>query len=205
MAQANISEVRTCIKQCLSFCETNSDREYCQRHGPKFEDVLDRLESSRLESDEYYKEWRAAIKEQHIKWREVSEELADLQDELERVNAVGFPDQQTRYWDEERLAEVVGEMVDFLESNADDIDIDVEDAVERLERKVDSARETIEREQETRDAYKRIVKKRSEAMQDAAVTIGDFRDELRQVLGADHDEYQSIRWPYSVAPDESLF
>jgi hypothetical protein len=42
-------------------------------------------------------------------------------------------------------------------------------------------------------------------MQDATAAIGDFRDELRQVLGSEDEEYQSIRWPYAVAPDENIF
>ncbi len=204
MANVNMAELRTTLEHCVEFCREHDDREYCQRHGPRLEDALEDLESSRRETDAYFTEWRRRQREQKIAWKELAGQLREAQQKLDRVDAFGYPDERLMYWDEERLEEGLEEMIDYLREQTDEFEF-ADELAETLQRKLEMAHQDVEEQEEALDDYRNKIKKRSDAMGGAAQVIGDFRELLRDELGAEDDEYQSIRWPYGVSPDEATF
>jgi len=204
MANVNMAELRSALKSCVEFCREHDDREYCQRHKPLLEGALQDLVESRRETDNYFSQWREEQREQKKAWKQLAKDLRQAQKELDRVNAYGYPDQRVMYWDEEVLEEAIEEMVEYLRDHADEYDF-AEDMASSLDRKVEIAHDEVDEQQDALRAYRRKVKKRSDAMGGAAQVIGDFRELLRDELGEDDPEYQSIRWPFGISPDEATF
>lgn len=202
MPSVNAAELRASLKSCIEFCQDHSDREYCERQRPLLERALERYRESRDETDRYYAEWREEWRTQKQCWKEVSQTLADVQDQLEAVNAVGYPDRTVRYWDEEELRDIVEDMIAFLEDN-DDIEF-AENEAGKLERKLEAAEQAVEDQKDALRAYNRRVKKRSDSWGQAVEAVRDFRELVRDELGSDHPEYESIRWPYAVSPDDGI-
>lgn len=203
MPNVNVAELKSSLKQCVEYCREHQDRDYCERHLSRLEEALEDLRESRRETDEFYSDWMKQHRSQRQAWKELAETLREVQDELDRVNAVGYPDERIRYWDEELLEEAVDEMVEYLEEEGDDVE-SAGDMAGRLERYLKAARDETEQQENARGAYTRRVKKRSDAMGLAINVLADFRDLLREQLGEEHPEYEGIRWPYGVAPDQAV-
>ncbi|MFB6373057.1 MAG: hypothetical protein ABEN55_08070 [Bradymonadaceae bacterium] len=204
MANVNMAELRSALKSCVEFCREHDDREYCERHKPRLEGALEELLESRRETDRYFADWRDEQRDQKKAWKDLAKELRRAQKELDRVNAFGYPDQRVMYWDKERLEESLEEMITYLREHTDDFEF-AEDIASTLERKIDLAHDEIDDQKDALRVYRRKVKKRSDAMGGAAQVIGDFRELLRDELGEDDEEYQSIRWPFGISPDEATF
>lgn len=202
MPNVNVADLRASLKSCVEFCREHEERDYCERHLPRLERALHELRESRRETDEYFAEWRVEQRQERKSWKELAKTLREAQEELDRVNAVGFPDQRIRYWDEELLEETVREMVSYLEQRTDEIEF-AADYADRLTRTLDGAVDEDDEQSDALRAYQRRVKKRSDAMGGAAQVIADFRELLRDELGTDDPEYQSLRWPYALSPDEA--
>lgn len=204
MANVNMAELRSALKSCVEFCRTHEDREYCQRHKPLLEQAWEELRESRRETDRLYADWRGQRREQRQAWKDLAKELRNAQKQLDRVNAYNYPDQRIMYWDEELLEETLEEMIEYLRDHADDYEF-AEDIASTIERKLELAHDEIKDQKDALRAYRRKVKKRSDAMGHAAQVIGDFRELLRDELGEDDEEYQSLRWPFGISPDEATF
>lgn len=197
MPNVNMGELRSSLKQCVRHCREHRDRDYSERHLPILVGALEELQESNRETDRHFANWRAEQREQRQAWKALSKELREVQEELDRVNAVGFPDQRVLYWDEEILEDTVRELIDYLEGHSDDIEF-AADLAEKLERKLEKAAGENEDQQKALRVYQSKIKKRSEAMGDAIQALSDFRSLLRDELGADHEEYNAIRWPYGL-------
>lgn len=204
MANVNLAELRSALKSCVEFCREHDDRDYCQRHKPLLEGALEDLEESRRETDAYFADWRSEQREQKKAWKDLAKELRRAQKELDRVNAFGYPDQRVMYWDEELLEEAIEEMIAYLQDEGGDYEF-ADDIASTLERKLELAHDEVGEQKDALRAYRRKVKKRSDAMGGAAQVIGDFRELLRDELGEDDPDYQSIRWPFGISPDEATF
>ncbi|MFB6264684.1 MAG: hypothetical protein ABEL76_13830 [Bradymonadaceae bacterium] len=202
MANVNFAELRASLRDCVEFCREHEDRSYCERFLPKIEDALDSLQESKRESDASYAEWRAERRGRRKAWKELSKQLKEAQRKLDGINAVGFPTEEVRYWDEDRLQEIVEEMRGYLDARTDAIDF-AEDLSDRLQRKLDAAIDETDDEYGAVDSYSRQAKLRSKAFGSAVQVLSDFREALREELGQDHPEYTEIRWPYTVAPDDT--
>jgi chromosome segregation ATPase len=202
MANVNMAELRSTLEHCVEFCRKHDERDYCQRHRPLLENALEELEESRKETDQYFADWRECQRQQKKSWKELAGELRDAQKELDRVNAYGYPDERIRYWDEERLEEAIDEMIEYLQEHTDEIDF-AADLADKLDRKLDIAHQYVDEQEDALDVYRSKIKKRSDAMGGAAQVIGDFRELLRDELGIEDEEYQSIRWPYNISPDDA--
>ena len=203
MASVNVAELRASLKSCIEFCREHPQRSYCERQLPLLERALEKFEDSRAESDKYYAEWRAEWRAEKQAWKQLSATFADVQRTLDRVNATGYPDKTVRYWDPEALAEVVEEMIGFLQERADKFDF-ADDEAGKLERYLEAARAATEQQEDAYRVYNRRVKKRSSGRGLAVEAVRDFRELLRDELGKDDADYQSIRWPYAISPDEGV-
>jgi chromosome segregation ATPase len=204
MANVNTAELRASLKNCVEFCRANDDRDYCQRHLPRLEKALHKLQESRDETDACFTDWREEQRQQKQSWKELARELRQTQEELSRVDASGFPDERVMYWDEEILAEAINRMIDWLKEQGEAIDFAV-DTADKLERKLESAQGENEEQEEALRVYRNKVKKRSDSMGRAIQVVVDFRELLRDQLGEEHEDYQSIRWPYALSPDDNFF
>lgn len=200
MANVNFAELRASLRDCVEFCREHDDRSYCEDFLPKLEAAIERMEKSKRESDAEYADWRAERRERRQAWKELSKKLKRVQRRLDRVNAVGFPSDEIRYWDEERLEETVRGMMAYLDERTDVIDF-AADERDRLERGLDGAKDETEEEYGAVDSYSRRVKLRSKAFGSAVQALTDFRNALRDELGEEHPDYTDIRWPFTVAPD----
>jgi chromosome segregation ATPase len=204
MANVNVAELRASLKACLEFCREHEDRDYCRRHLPRLKRALNKFQKSRKETDRSFTEWRAEKRREKKSWKALSKTLAATQDELERIDAFGYPDERTRYWDREILEDAVRSMMEYLDEHADAIDF-AEKYRDKLERQLDTAKSELDDEGNALDNYTQKVKLRSDAMGTAKEAVAEFRNTLRDELGTDHPEYQSIRWPYELSPDEGFF
>lgn len=202
MPNVNMASLRASLEQCVEFCREHDDREYCARHLPMLEEALEELEGSRQETDDQYAEWRNRRQSQLQIWKSLAKLLDETQEELNRVNAVGYPDQTIRYWNRDLLEEVVEEMIEYLEARTDEIESAGRYA-DKLRRELASANEEVDKQKKALRNYQRRVKKRSDAMAGAAQAIMDFRELLEDEVGTDHPEYEGIRWPYALSPTEA--
>lgn len=204
MANVNVADLRASLKECIEFCQEHDDREYCQRHLPRLERALENFQSSRRETDQTFANWRAEQRAEKKAWKALSQTLAETQDELERVDAFGYPDERVRYWDPERLEDAVQMMMSYLADHSDDIEV-ADKYHDKLERELSAAKDEGSEQGNALRQYTQKVKIRSDAMGAAKEAVDDFRNALRDELGENHPEYQSIRWPYALSPDDGFF
>ncbi len=204
MANANVLELETCLDECIAYCASHSKHDFVPFYQPRLEQAKQRWDESVAVSDRHYLAWKREFSEDRIAWRKVSTEYKATQNALRRVTALGYPEETVRYWDEEILSDAVAAMIDYLEERRDALGALATDRIDALNRAVAAA----ESEDSSSDAalreFKLHVLFRAQAMGTMSATIGDFRVAMRRVLGKKSAEYQSIRWPMTVAPDEPV-
>lgn len=203
MAHANVLELETCLDECLAYCGANPAQEFVKFYEPRLEHAKQRWYDSVEVSDAHYLAWQREFRADRVAWKKLGTELAKTQNELRKVNAVGYPDETVRHWDEEILASYVREMIDYLEQRRDVIDLAAE-RIEALTRVLAAAQGETSDADNALDSYKRHVLFRAEAMGTLVATIGDFRVAMRRTLGKRDEAYKGIRWPMSVMPDEPV-
>jgi chromosome segregation ATPase len=203
MPYANVTELRFCLKDCIKFCEDHPEKEYCEVHGPRLEEALDNLMSVINKTDKQWSKFMSEKGEDKVAWKKLAKALSAAQRELASVDAIGYPDAKLQYWYEERLARVSEQMVDYLESRKDAIDF-AESHISKLETALDAARGEDKESNMALREYNRYAGSRKDAIADCNHVIGGFRDSIRRDLGKDDEEYQSIRWAQSVAPDKTV-
>lgn len=203
MSYANVSELKACLRDCVKFCREHSDRSYCQEHLSRLERGLSELRKRFEMTDQYYARWKAEHREDRQTWKKLAKNLKSVQNKLERIEAIGFPDERVSYWDEERLEAVARNMIDYLREHVDDIEF-AEDEADRLERGIDSGHSDHHDNDKAFDTYHRFAQYRGEALSHASQVIAGFRESMRRNLGKDHPDYQEIRWAQSVSPDQSV-
>ena len=203
MAHSNVLELETCLDECLAYCATHPKHEFVAFYHPRLQQAKERWVETVEVSDYHYLAWQKEFREDRVAWRKLSTELKKTQDALRRVNAVGYDESTVRHWDEELLTDAVNELLEYLRSRVDVLDI-AQERIEALERLLGAAKSEVSDADTALSAFKRHVMFRADAMGAMIATIGDFRVAMRRELGKKSDEYRSIRWPMSVAPDEPV-
>ncbi len=203
MSTANVIELETCLKQAIEYCETHPEYDFVEYFKPRLDLARRKWEQSVRVSDEHYLKWQTEMREDRTAWRTLATELKKTQKTLRRVNAIGFPTETVLHWDEEILTDAVQEMLDYLEARRDAIE-EAGDLIDGLERRLSIAQGEESQADEAFREYNRHVLFRSAALGTLNSTIADFRDSMRRHLGKKHEDYQSIRWPMTVSPDEPV-
>lgn len=203
MPYANIAEVSTCLTDCIAFCQEHQDVDYCEHHLPLMLDVQNELKEAWATTDKYFATWRREAGQDKLSWKNLAKLLREVQQRLERIDAIGYPDKRVMYWDEPILERAVREMMAYLAERADDIDF-AEDYLTRFEQLLDTAHSEHDESADALRSYQRHFRSRRDALQNAYHVIGEFRDSMRRNRGKDDPEYQKIRWAWSVSPDETV-
>lgn len=203
MANANVLELETCLDECIAYCATHQKRDFVEFYEPRLLHAKERWYESVEVSDRHYLDWQREFREDRIAWRKLATEYKATQDALRKLNAVGYPDEIVRYWDEDILTAAVEKLVGYLESRKDVISI-ADERIEALTRGTASAQGEDTAADAALRQFKLQVLFRAEAMGTMTSAIGDFRVAMRRSLGKKSDEYLSIRWPMTVAPDEPV-
>lgn len=203
MSYANMFELTSCLEDALRYCEEHPEREHVATYHGLLKIASRDLKSSVDNSDHYFSSWRMEHREDKLAWKHLSKELAAVQKELSRVNALGYIDQRVLYWDQPMLAAAVAEMIEYLREHKDNLDFAV-DKADKLERMLLNATdEDFESAMKLKN-YLRFSQVRSDAMKNAVNTIAGFRKMMRKDLGRDNQEYLAVKWPQAVASDEAV-
>lgn len=203
MANANVLELETCLAECLTYCAAHPKQSFVSFYQPRLEHARERWYDSVELSDAHYLDWQREALEDRVAWKRLATELKATQNRLRKVNALGYPDQTVRHWDEEILTAAVREMVDYLQSRADVIEI-ANERIDMLNRLLSAALSDDNEADTALRSFKRHVLFRADAMGTLGAVIGDFRVAMRRELGKKSDDYKSIRWPMTIAPDEPV-
>lgn len=204
MAHANVLELETCLDECLVYCEAHPKHEFVAFYRPRLIQAKSRWVETVEVSDRHFLDWKRESREDRVAWTRLSAEYKRAQDVLRRVNAVGYPTETVRHWDEEILADAVGAMLAYLQEREDVLGAVATERIEALTRVLAAAHGEVKEADHALDVFKRQVLFRAEAMGTMVATIADFRVAMRRALGKKSAEYKSIRWPMSVAPDEPV-
>jgi predicted ribosome quality control (RQC) complex YloA/Tae2 family protein len=203
MPNANIIEIEACLQQLGAYCDEHPDLKLVEIYGSRIRDASRKLRKSTRTTDDYYLQWREEDRQDKTAWKKVAAVCREIQRMLERVGALEYPDQVVMYWDDEILGDHADSILAYLDDNREDLDFAAEQ-YERLERNLDVARKEIADVEEALQNYKRYIGFRRSAMSNASSIIGEFRRAMRRQLGRQHEDYQAIDWPYSIASDETV-
>lgn len=203
MAYANIAEVEVCLVDCLQYCEKNAGSPICREFGARLHQVVAALKASKSSSDHYYSSWRRERGDDKRGWKRVAMLLREVQGELRKVDAVGYPDRRVMYWDTELLEVAVQQMMTYLAAHSDEIEF-AADFLARLEQQLGSARAEDDDSDQAYRTYQNYIGARRDALADATFLITELRATMRRDLGVEHPDYQSIRWTWALSPDEPV-
>ncbi len=200
---ANVFELTSCLDDCIAYCDKHPERDHSRFHGPLLRGAKRDLTKSTERADKEFVEWRMESREDRLAWKHLARRVSAIQRKLDAVNAIGYVDQNVNYWDPETLLDVVAEMIRYLREREEDIDFAADEAgqLERLRAKAVSEDDETER---ALDEYLRFSKMRSDGLTTAKDTIANFRKALRRDLTTRNEDYQAIRWPHQVAPDDRV-
>ncbi|QDG54482.1 hypothetical protein FIV42_28175 [Persicimonas caeni] len=203
MPYANIAEVSTCLSDCIDYCQKHQDIDYCEHHLPHMLDVKNEMKEAWATTDKHFARWKREAGEDKLSWKNLAKLLREVQRKLERIDAIGYPDRRVMYWDEAILENAAREMMDYLAEHTGNIDF-AEDYLTRMEQLIDTAHGEHDQSEDALRSYRRFFRQRRDALSNAYHVIGEFRESMRRNLGKDHPDYQSIRWAWSVSPDETV-
>lgn len=203
MAYANIAEVEVCLQDCLLYCERNPDSVYCLEFGDRLNAVLADLQTSEASSDLHYSSWRRERGADKLSWKKVAMLLREVQDELKKVDAVGYPDRRVMYWDAELLEVAAQQMIKYLSAHREDITF-AADFIGRFGQLLGGAHTEDDDSEQAYRTYQNHIGARRDALTDATFLITDLRSSMRRDLGVNDPEYKSIRWAWALSPDEPV-
>ncbi|RAL23556.1 hypothetical protein DL240_05190 [Lujinxingia litoralis] len=203
MSVANVFELNKCLDDSIRYCEEHSTREHCAIFGPRLRKARRDFNEALKATDRQFTQWRMESRDDKLAWKHLASELRQTQNELARVGAVGYASERVMYWDPNILLAAVAEMVEYLEDRAEQIDFAREYA-DKLQRQAEKARGESKEEGSAFANYTRFATLRSDAFSEVADTLSGFRQMLRRELGKENADYQSIRWPLTLSPDETV-
>lgn len=203
MSVANVFELTKCLDDCIRYCELHPERAHSVMFGDRLRRARANFEDALKSTDRQFTQWRMESRDDKLAWKHLAKELRLTQDHLAQVGAVGYESERVMYWATHLLVDAVAEMVEYLRDRADQIDFAGKQA-DKLERMVDSAQGEAKDEGSAFNNYQRFATLRSDAFSDVADSLSSFRVLLRRELGKTNADYQSIRWPLSLAPDETV-
>ena len=200
---ANVFELSKCLDDCIEYCRNHSDQEHARFHLPLLQQARRQLDETTDRAEKEMYDWKAAFGQDKLALKTLSKKLRSIQDQLDKVNAIGYIDQTVMYWDRKPLLAATNEMIDYLREREDALDF-AADAADKLERLRDKALNEGEESDRAREEYLRFSKMRADGLITAKETIANFRKALRRELGRSNEDYQAIQWPQQVAPDERV-
>ncbi len=203
MPNANVIELEACLEDVLKYCDANPNTAFVQYYHPRVLNSWQTYKSAMTESDAKFIQWRREEEDDRMMWKHVARELASVQRQLKRINAVGFPSEKLGHWDEEALADLVNEMLAYLQERRA--------ALEGASKMEDGLKMKLSRAkvEDTADSlafreYRRIASTRADALGSLSAHLWDFRGALRRQAGKRDPAYTAIRWPYSMNPDDNV-
>lgn len=203
MANANVIEIETCLKEALKFCEEHQDLEFIRHYHPRLERAKKLFEDAVKASDHHWIQWQKESQEDKVVWKHMANEYLAAQRALVRQNAVGYPNVRVRHWDEEALLGYVEEMIAYLDEHKADIE-DATAMSEKLQRLVGKALKENKDESEAFKNYQRYATQRSNAFGVIGSALWEFRGAMRRHYGKRNPTYLSIRWPLTLNSDETV-
>ena len=203
MSYANIFELQKSLDDCLAYCQEHPDREHVEYHAPILRKAQQTLDKTTDKAADRFTDWRMENREDQLAWKHLAKELRSVQKQLDAVNAIGYIDQKIMYWARKPLVAGVEKMMEYLRERQDVLDF-AEEAADKLERQLRKARDEDKESDRALDEYLRFSKMRSDGLSKAKEAIANFRKTLRRDLGRRDEDYQSIRWPLQVAPDQRV-
>lgn len=203
MPHANYMELQRCLEDCITYCDEYPDRPICKRHKARLVETLEQLQRAKSITDREYASWRHEFGENKNQWKQLSKTLKEVQRELNRIDASGFPQLSVGYWDEQRLEDAVKKMQEYLEQNREEIPF-ADEYLDKFERMFRALNRENKQTAKAFDSFIKYTEFRRKALSQTNHVIADFRSQLRDELGEKHPEYKSIRWAHSVSPDESV-
>ena len=203
MPHANVTELRYCLKDCISYCRDHQDKEYCEVHLPRLVEALENLNDAIEKTDRQWGDYKSEFGQGKMAWKDLAKTVREAQRELKSVDAIGYPDREPQYWIEDELVALADELYGYLEERTDSIDF-ADRYLTKLETQLDAARGEGTEERDALRKYGQFIGARKDAIADCGHVIGGFRESIRRDLGKDHPDYESIRWAQSVAPDKTV-
>lgn len=201
MSNANFIELESCIEACVRYCDTHQEHDFVEIYHSRLEHAKAKFEDGVRVSNEKYTSWQMAVSEETRAWKKTATLLKQAQKETSLRGIANFPDKRILYWDTEYLTVAVNELSEFMSKQTQDLG----ELNEALKRALSSAKikKTIATKKVS--TYSRYSRMRSEGLGTLNATLGDFRKSMRHSLGEKSEEYLSIRWPMTLAPDERIF
>ena len=202
MSNANFIELETCIEHCINYCATHKSLDFVEIYEPRLVYARTRFDEGVETSDEKYLVWQSAAAEETRAWKSVASQLKMLQKEIAAMGCTDYPNARIMYWDTEILSDSVGQLLAFIEGFEEKEDL--KDDVERIKRSLSTAQSKHVISQEKVSEYSRFSRMRSQALGTLNATLSDFRKSMRRNLGKQSEDYNAIRWPMTLAPDERI-
>lgn len=202
MSNANFIELETCIAHCIDYCAGHQTLDFVEIYEPRLIHARARFDEGIEVSDRKYLVWQSAVTDETRAWKTVATQLKALQKDIARMGTTNFPDKNVMYWDTEILTASVNELFAFISTFAEKDELQSE--VDRLKRALDSAAAKRVISGEKVSDYSRFSRMRSQSLGTLNATLGDFRKSMRRNLGNEHEDYLSIRWPMTLAPDDRI-
>ena len=203
MPNANVIELEACFEDVLKYCDAHPELDFVKYFHPRLSHAWKIYTKAMRESDLKFVEWRHEEEEDRMTWKHLGVELASVQRQLKRLNAVGYPTQKIRHWDEPALAAVVEEMLAYLTERKTTIE-GAPEMIEKLKQKVARASTEARDESVVFREYQRFASNRAEALGSMSAHLWEFRGSMRRQLGKRNADYTSIRWPFSLNPDDGV-
>lgn len=203
MSNVNFNELQVCLDDCLAYCKKYPERQHVRELEARLIRADQEFKQGIATSDRKFTKWRNESGDEMLQWKHLANQLSALQRKLASVNAVGFPSRRVMYWDEELLEIAVLEMLAYLRTRVDVIPF-AQEQLDNLERRLDSCKSEDDDSERALKSYTRHVAMRADGMRMATDNIAAFRRAMRRELGVKNADYQSIRWPFDVATDESI-
>lgn len=203
MANVNFNELQVCLDDCLAYCKKHPERPHVREMEARLIRADQEFKQGIAISDRKFTVWRDEHGDEMLQRKHLANQLASLQRKLASVNAVGFPSQRVMYWDQELLENAVLAMITYLRARVDVISF-AQEQIDVLERRLDNCRGEDDDSERALKNYTRHVALRADGMRMATDTIAAMRRTMRRELGKNSADYQSIRWPFDVASDESI-
>ncbi len=202
MSNANFIELETCIEHCINYCATHKSLDFVEIYEPRLVYARTRFDEGVETSDKKYLVWQSAVADETRAWKSVASQLKMLQKEIASMGCSDYPSERIMYWDTEILSDSVAQLLTFIDSFEEKAEL--KEDVDKIKRGLSAAQSKRILSHEKVSEYSRFSRMRSEALGTLNATLGDFRKSMRRNLGKQSEDYNAIRWPMTLAPDERI-
>lgn len=205
MANLNLFELETCLKNLDTFATRHPRKAYATRLHARVKTALATFREQETSTDKLYFAWRRELAEDLNAVKSLNRVYKEAQSQLAALGVIFDSDHEhlarrIGYFDKDELLGYVDDMIDFLNQNRHSLDFAAESIAEMERFKALSTNEHSETDQ-ARELYRRKAVGRKMAIENATNIIVDFRDAIRNDVGPDSPLYTSILWPAALNPD----